>query len=319
MDSQAYWDYRNPYEWMERVGRSTMPPTMIGVALTGANHGKEANPNLPELIDEQIEAAYEAYQAGAVSVHIHLRDPENPAVSVNDSKLFSKVNEGIRKRCPGMIINNSTSGSPSETAAEKIASVFADCKPDMCSLNPGPFMISARFKDREEPLMAPRQGFVNDICIPITYGDIRYWAKTMKEMGVKPEIEIFNPGQFWSVNDLISKDLIDPPYIVQFVMGFQTGSYACPQNLMNMIENCPKDCIFFVPGVGAYQLPMNVMGIILGGHVRVGLEDNVYYRKGELAKNSAQQVERIRRISEEMNRPIATVAQAREMIGLPSV
>lgn len=316
MNNQITWDYRDPYEWMERTAKNNMPPLMISVAITGGSQGKEANPNLPETVEEQVEAAYEAYQEGAVSVHAHMRNPEHPWQSVNDIELFSRFNEEVRKRCPGMIVNNSTSGSPAETKEEKIVSVLARCKPDMASLNPGPFMFERVFKERKAPLKSPRDAQENDLCIPVTYGDVRYWAKMMKENGVKPEIEVFNQGQFWTVNDLISKKLIDPPYVMQFVMGFQTGAYPCPQNVFNMIENAPKDTIFFVPATGPYQLPLNVLSIIMGGHVRVGLEDNVYYRKGELAQSNAQQVARIRRIAEEMNRPLASVAQAREMMGL---
>jgi len=319
MENPAIWDYRDPYIWMEKIRNSEMPPTMIAVALTGGVQGKEYNPNLPETAEEQIEAAYEAYQAGAVSVHIHARNPDDPTVASIDSAVYTKINEGIRKRCPGMIINNSTGAGPQYTPKDKLAGAYADVKPDMCSLNPGPFMMDLLLKERPAELGFPREKTMMPICIPMVYDDVRSTAKSLKELGIRPEIEVFNHGHFWVVNDLISKGLIDPPYVLQFIFGFQTAVYPTPWNVINMINEMPKDSIFFVPGVGVYQLPLNVMGLVMGGHVRVGLEDNVYFKRGELAKNSAQQVERIRRISEEMNRPIATCEQARKMLGLKPV
>ena len=178
-------------------------------------------------------------------------------------------------------------------------------------------MIKMPLKDRKAPLPHPRNGFMFDACIPTTYADVHMYAKTMKERGIKPEIEIYHPGQYWVLQDLIRGGAIDPPYIVQFVMGFQTSSFATPANVLAMINELPPNSIFAVIGVGAFQNAMNVMGIIMGGHVRVGMEDNIYYKKGEKVKSNAQVVARVKRIAEELNRDIATVAQAREMLGLP--
>jgi 3-keto-5-aminohexanoate cleavage enzyme len=110
---------------------------------------------------------------------------------------------------------------------------------------------------------------------------------------------------------------LDAPYMVQYVMGFQTSSFPTPANVISLINELPAQSMFALIGVGPFQIPMNVLSIMLGGHVRVGMEDNLYYKKGEKLKTNAQLVERIKRIAEEMNRPVATVAQAREMLGLP--
>ena len=313
---EAVWDYCNPYEWMERTARSKMPPLMIQAAITGGIHGKETNPNLPESIEEQVEAACEAFQAGAVAVHVHVRDPENQTIQTKNPDDYSKLNEMIRKRCPEMIVNNSTGGMGDLTIREKLAPLFAECKPDIVSLNPGPFVGVQKYKERLEPLPNPRPEKLVDFIMPITYDDVYETAKLCIEKKVKPEIEIFHPGHFWIVNDLINKKLIGPPYILQLVMGFPTGTYPTPNNFLASVTEMPKGSIFFGPGMGPYQLPVNVLSMIMGGHVRVGLEDNVYYKKGELAKNSAQQVERIIRIAGEMNRTIATVEEARQMLGL---
>ena len=315
---QATWDFRDPYIWMKHVSQSSFPPVMISVAITGGLQGKEYNINLPETAEEQIEAACEAFKAGAVSVHIHGRNPRDTSQQSTDKNLYSKINQAIRERCPGIIINNSTGGPPTLSTEEKLACLFADCKPDMASLNPGPFMLNMKVKERKAPLMGPRPEMVADINIPVTIGAVEKTAAIMQEKGIKPEIEVFHTGQYWAINNVIEQGFIKPPYIMQFVFGFQTGIYATPWNVMAMINDMPNNSIFFVPGVGPAQLPMNVMGILTGGHVRVGLEDNVYYRRGELSTSSGQQVHRIKRLCHELNRPVATVEQAREMLELPA-
>jgi len=318
MNQEQYcWDYRDPYEWMKRVGQAAFPPMIITCAITGGLHGKEANENLPETVEEQADAVYEVYKAGAVSVHVHARDPENLAMTTNRGEYYSRVNKLIRERCPDIIINNTTGGSPGMSLQERLACLYADPAPDMASLNLGPFMVKMAFGARKPPLPSPREGFVFDQCVPTSYGDVNAFARTMKEKGIKPEIELYHPGQYWVMHDLIREGNIDPPYMVQFVLGFQTSSYPTPANVLTLVNELPPKSIFSLIGVGAFQLPMNVMSIMMGGHVRVGMEDNLYFRKGEKVRSNAQLVARIRRIAEEMNREIADIAKAREILGLP--
>lgn len=311
------WDYRNPYEWMDRTMRGTLPPMIITCAITGGVQGKEYNENLPETAEEQADQVYEAYKAGAVSVHVHARVPDNLSLTTSNPEDYSRVNRLIRERCPDIIINNTTGGGPWLTTEQRMCCLLADPPPDMASLNLGPFMLKMPLKDRKPPITHPRDGFLFDICIPASYADVNLYAKTMKEKGIKPEIELYHSGQYWVFQDLIANGNVDSPYMVQFVMGFQTSSFATPANVLSLINELPPNSMFALIGVGQFQIPMNVLGIILGGHVRVGLEDNLYYRKGEKIKSNAQVVTRIKRIAEEMNREIASVAQAREMLGLP--
>ncbi|HOI75667.1 MAG TPA: 3-keto-5-aminohexanoate cleavage protein [Syntrophales bacterium] len=318
MSRDSYiWDYRNPYEWMSRTVQAKFPPMIITCAITGGVQGKEMNENLPETAEEQADAVYEAYKAGAVSVHLHARVPGNQSLTTSDPADYSKINRLIRERCPDIIINNTTGGGPWLTTEQRMCCLFADPPPDMASLNLGPFMLKMPLKDRKEPLPNPRPGFLFDQCIPASYADVNLYAKTMKEKGIKPEIELYHPGQYWVLQDLLREGNLDPPYMVQFVMGFQTSSFPTPANLLGLINELPPQSMFAVIGVGPFQLAMNAMGILLGGHVRVGMEDNMYYRKGEKLKSNAQLVARVKRIALEMNREIATVAQAREMLGLP--
>jgi 3-keto-5-aminohexanoate cleavage enzyme len=315
--SDFIWDYRDPYEWMKRVSTATFPPMIITCAITGGLHGKEANENLPETAEEQADAVYEAYRAGAVSVHVHARDTGNLATTTSKTEHYSRVNALIRERCPDIIINNTTGGSPGLSLQERMACLYADPAPDMASLNPGPFMMKFLLNERKPPLSHTRPRMMFDACVPASYSDVNAFARTMKEKGIKPELELYHPGQYWVIQDLIREGNLDPPYMIQFVLGFQTSSYPTPANVLSLIGELPPNAIFSLIGVGPYQLSMNVMSIILGGHVRVGMEDNLYYRRGEKIQSNAQVVARIKRLAEEMNREIATIAQAREILGLP--
>lgn len=195
-----------------------------------------------------------------------------------------------------------------------MASIYAN--PELCSLNLGPFVLKVPLKERAEPLPHPRPAMVYDRCIPNAYADMTMFAKTMKEKGVKPEMELYHPGMYWVFNDLLTQGLLEPPFDFQFVMGFQTSSFPTPANLLSLVNELPPQSMFFAIGVGPYQLPMTVMSIMLGGHVRLGMEDNLYYARGRQFKDNAEGIARIVRIAKEMNREIATPAQAREMLGI---
>jgi 3-keto-5-aminohexanoate cleavage enzyme len=307
------WDFKNSYEWMQRV-RKGLPPLIISVAITGGVQGKEMNPNLPETRDEQVEQAYEAYKMGASVVHIHARCPDNPCRVSADPNVYREINGLIREKCPDIIINNSTGGGPSLSLEEKMAGIYAN--PEIASLNCGPFVTRMTLPPRKPPLRGRDQEVHRDVCIPITYGDTERYAQAMLEKGVKPELEVYHPGQFWIVNNLIGKGLIKKPYLIQLVMGFQTGSYPTPKNLLALIDELPPSSIFEVIGVGNFQVPMIAMAIILGGNVRTGMEDTIYYRKGQLCDSNAELVERVVRLARELNRDVATPIQARKMLGI---
>jgi 3-keto-5-aminohexanoate cleavage enzyme len=307
------WDFKNCYEWMSKI-RKGLPPLIISVAITGGVQGKEMNPNLPETKEEQTEQAYEAYKTGASIVHIHARRPDDPSKVSSDPSVFREINGLIREKCPEIIINNSTGGGPGLSLEEKMAGIYAN--PELASLNCGPFVTRMTFPPRKPPLWGRDQEVHRDVCTPITYGDTERYAKAMLENGVKPELEVYNPGQFWIVNNLIGKDLIKKPYLIQLVMGFQTGSYPTFKNLLGLIDELPSSSIFEVIGVGNFHVPMIAMAILLGGHVRTGMEDTIYYRRGQLCRSNAELVERVVRLAKELNREIATPMQARKMLGI---
>jgi len=313
------WNYNDPQEYLRIVRKGEMPPLIITVALTGGVHGKEVNPNLPETPDEQAQQAYEAYKAGAAIVHIHARDPKkgyaSPSINPED---YRKINKKIRELCPDIIINNTTGGGLGQlTTEERMRSLEAD--PEIASLNMGPLAWKALLKKREPPLSGRPEDVLMDSVWPPTFSwrETELFAKRMLEKNIKAEMEVYHQGQFQLVYNLINKGLVRPPYLIQFVMGAPSGVLPTPQNLMSMLYHVPPNSIVSVIGIGPFQLPLTTIAIAMGLHVRVGLEDNIYYRRGELAKSNAQLVERVVRIAKELDRPIATPAQAREMLGLP--
>lgn len=306
------WDYSNSYAYLDRV-RQGFPPLIITCAINGGIQGKEAHPALPETPNEIADEAYEAYNAGACMVHIHARNPSNLADMAEGPEPFKEANALVREKCPDIIINNTTGGGPTTTMEQRLQ--FLDAMPEAASLNMGPDMSRLKIAPRPDPLLHPHDGFVYDDCIPFTYGFIEQLASRMKERGIKPEMEMYNPGHYWVSQHLIKKNLISPPYLFQFVMGYQTSIFGTPENLISMVRELPEDSIFFALGIGPLQLPMTTTALLLGGHVRVGLEDNLYARRGVRLKGNGEAVERVVEIARALNRDIATPQQAREMLG----
>jgi 3-keto-5-aminohexanoate cleavage enzyme len=188
--------------------------------------------------------------------------------------------------------------------------------PELASLNMGPDMSRFRLPARPSPLPHPHDELIFDDCIPFTYGIIEKLAAEMKEAGVKPEMEMYHSGQFWVSQSLIAAGLSTPPHLFQFVMAYQTSAFPTPANLVHLVNELPPESVFFVCGIGPFQLPMTTMSILMGGHVRVGLEDNLYYARGRKLAGNGEAVERVVRIARELNREVADPSQARELLGL---
>jgi len=298
---------------MERV-RAGLPPLIICVACNGGIQGKEANEFIPETAEEIAESVGGAYEAGAAMVHIHARDPEDLTKCARDPEPWREVLRKVRERCPDIIINATTGGGPNMTMEERASSLKAG--PEVASLNLAPDMSRFRLKERRPPLPNPRPAQEIDECVPFTYGQIEQFASMMKERGIKPEMEIYHPGCAWVVQSLIEKGLVDKPYWIQTVMGYQTGSYPTVENVLHMLKDFPEGALWLCSAIGPYQLPLTTLATLMGGHVRVGLEDNVYFARGQKAVSNAQLVQRAVRIAHELNRPVATPAQAREILGL---
>ncbi|MCB0113988.1 MAG: 3-keto-5-aminohexanoate cleavage protein [Caldilineaceae bacterium] len=276
-----------------------MQKVIITAAVTGSRPTKEMNSAVPYSPAEIAEAAVACWRAGAAVAHIHVRDPRTGAPS-SQLALFEDVLSRIRQECD-MLVNLTTSGlniaaaNEDEVIARRLEPVTL--RPDICSLDVG----SMNFQDRP---------FVNS----------PRWAEAaarrMREAGVKPEIEVFDVGHIDQARDLIHRGLVaDPPWF-QLCMGIPWGIPASPENLIFMHNKLPTDCLWSVLGVGRHQLPMITMGVLLGGHVRVGFEDNLYRRRGELARDNAHLVEMAVDVIHALDQEPASPAEARALLGL---
>lgn len=279
---------------------------IITVAPTSNFHGKEANPALPEQPHEIAEETYRCYNAGASIVHIHARDKQG--VQTNDVNVFREINTLVRAKCD-IIIQNSTAPAmkPGTTADDGLQVV--DAGPEMCSLDCGVVVVG--YKNGEHPIMWTRSW-------------LKKAAKLMKDRAIKPELEIFNNSQLEDVkNILVAEGLLDKPYSCSFVFNMHKVSQGAsewnPETLMYYLRRLPPDSVFTSLGVGPAQYPATVITMLMGGNVRVGFEDNIYYRHGELAKSNAQLVERIVSVAQDAGIEIASAVEARESLNIPQL
>lgn len=272
-----------------------MEKLIITAALTGAEVTREQQPALPISPDEIAIAAEECVKAGAAMVHLHARNADG--TPTQDKETYRQIIAAVRQRCD-VIIQVSTGGAVGMTPTERVAPVTL--APEMATLSMG----SVNFGD---------DVFMNHPA------DMALFLRAMQDHGVKPELEIFDSGMLSTAGRWLQKGLLSTPLHLDFVLGVAGGMAGTPQALMYLLAQLPAGCSWSVAGIGAAQLPLGTLAIVLGGHVRVGFEDNVFYRKGELAGSNAQLVARIARIGHELGRPPATPAEARVMLGLKKV
>jgi uncharacterized protein (DUF849 family) len=272
-------------------------PVIITVAITGSLPRKKDNPAVPVTPVEQIESTHEAFEAGATVVHIHVRNPDESPSS--DSGLFAKVQEGIRKHCPGMIVQFSTGGRGRDQAAR---GAMLHLKPDMASLATG----SVNF---------PTSVYEN----PPDF--IEGLARTMLDCDIKAEIEIFDLAMLYNAANLVQKGLLrDPPH-VQFVLGIPN---ALPARrpvfdfLRAELGAVLPSATWVAAGVARHQWEVNQWCLETGGHCRTGLEDNTRFDRSRLAASNAELVSRIASVCGEYARHVATPAEARRILGLRS-
>ena len=310
------WRYADSFEYMTQT-RAGFPPAMICVAVNGGIQGKETHDALPETPDEIADSVQAAYEAGASMVHVHARDSRDFTQGARRIDEWLEVNAKIRDRCPDIVINNTTGGDLTMSMGERLSCL--DARPDVASLNLTPDMSRFTMKARKAPLPHPREETVVDACIPFTYGLVESFAAEMKKRGIKPELETYHTGGAWVIRDLIEYGLIEPPYLIQTVMGSQTSSYPTPEHVIHLLRELPDETIWLCSGIGPFQLPMTTFALLMGGHPRVGLEDNLYYARGRKFTDNAEAVRRVVRIAGEINRRVATPAETRAMLGLPGV
>ena len=270
-------------------------PVIITVAITGAVPKKADNPAVPVAPAEQIESTHEAFEAGASLVHIHVRNPDESPGS--DPELYGRVQEGVRKHCPGMIIQFSTGGRGREQSKR---GGMLYLKPDMASLATGSVNFPAQIYENPPE-------FVEGL------------AKAMLENDIKPEVEVFDLAMLYNAANLVKKGLLKDPPHVQFVMGVPNAMPA-RRSVFDFLRKEIADVLpratWVAAGVGRSQWEVNQWCLETGGHCRTGLEDNLKIAPDRLAASNAELVKKIADHCEKYERRVATAAQARQILGL---
>ncbi len=270
-------------------------PVILTAALTGGVHGKEVNPAIPETPEEIGEAAAAAVDAGASVVHVHARK-ETGERSFSTER-FQAIDNEIRHHAGDVIIQHSTGGT-GVPDAERHQPLRTDPPPEMASLDMGPL-------NRYQHLTSEN-----------TRGLVDSLHEEMVERGIKPELELFNDGHINEAVALCERRVLADPVYGTLIFGPGTLSPPTPQNFLTAIEQLPEGAQFNTLAFGRHQLAFATMGILFGGHVRVGLEDNVYYEQGELAESNAQLVERVATLAETLGREVASPDEARAILNL---
>lgn len=270
-------------------------PCIITVAITGSVPRKEHNPAVPTTIEEQVEATAEAHAAGASIVHVHVRnDDESPT---SDPERFARFKSAIAERCPEIILQFSTGGR-SGVGSERGS--MLPLAPEMASLATGSCNFPTRIYENSPEL-------------------IEELAGAMRQYSIKPEIEVFDLAMLYSAIDYAEAGLIEAPLHVQFVLGVR-NALPVRREILNFavseLRTLMPEATWVAAGIGRYQLEVNRWCLEMGGHCRTGLEDNIRWDKSRLAASNAELVERVAAMSFEYGRPVATPAEARQILGL---
>ena len=282
---------------------------IITIATTGGLHGREANPALPEQPDKIVSDFHDCYNAGASIAHIHVRDKEGRTSA--DLNIYNEVVDSIMSRSPGMITQVG-SGIGIWFDGEEVGHNFSleermnllqlAPQPDMLTVNAGTF----HFDHKGEEFL---------------FSNSKKWNTEFMEgciyRGIHNELEVYDLSHIANMLELRDKGVIEEPMHFSFVMGIRGGIPPTPANLLAMLDAIPDGSSWQIVSIGKHQLPLSTMAVAMGGNIRVGMEDNVYYGHGELAESNAQLVERAVRICHELGREVATPEEAREMMSMP--
>lgn len=283
---------------------------VITVAPTGGLHGREANPALPEQPKDIIQNFKDCFNAGATVAHMHVRDKSG--VTTANLDVYSEVIDGVMSSCPGMItqVGNGIGlryedikkeGTPF-SLEERMNLLNIKPVPDQLTLNMGTF----HFEHKSSEFLFPNSKRWNT-----------EFVKGCKQRNIGNELEVYDLSHIQNAIDLMERGVLEPPLHFSFVLGIKGGIPASPQNLMIMLDAIPEGSSWQVVTIGKHQLPLSTMVLSMGGNIRVGMEDNVYFSHGVLAVSNAQLVERAVRIARELGREIATPEEARELMHLP--
>ncbi|MEL7648519.1 MAG: 3-keto-5-aminohexanoate cleavage protein [Sedimentibacter sp.] len=296
-----------------------MSKIIITAAITGAIHVPSLSPYLPITPEQIIDNAVGAAAAGAAIVHIHARDPKTGEPSSN-LELMREIVSEIKKKSDAVICIT-TGASQMMTIDERLAPV-PELQPELASCNAGTmnFVLSGMIKKLNENSQEWEKQYLlgtNSSMFANTYSNMEQYIKTMAKYRTRMEFEVYDVGMINNIAHFVNEGIVDKPIYIQFVMGVQGGIPASVENLVilkNTADRQLKDFVWSVAVAGRKQLPLTATALALGGNVRVGLEDNIYIRPHELAKNCAEQVVAIRTIAEIMGKEIASPDDAREML-----
>jgi uncharacterized protein (DUF849 family) len=294
---------------------------IITAALTGNIHVPSMSPYLPTTPDQLVEEAVRCCNAGAAVVHVHARDPKDgrPTTAID---VYREILAGIKAKTH-VVVSPTTGGTATMTPEERINTV-RQLKPEMATFNAGSlnfalYPVAERVKTFkyawEKDFLESTENFI----FPNTFKSLHVFCQTMNEVGTLPEIEIYDVGQINNIAHITNEGYLKRPIYLQFVMGILGGIPATVDNLVYLFNTARKalgDFRWSVCAAGRFQFPMGVVNMLMGGFMRVGLEDNLYLNKGELAKSNADQVEKAVRIARELGLEIATPDEARQILGL---
>ena len=303
-----------------------MSKIIITCAITGSIHTPSMSPHLPVTADEIASQAIEAAEAGASILHLHARDPETGRPSAAPEHFM-----GFLPRiatATDAVLNLSTGGSAVMRLDERLAAPRA-VAPEMCSLNMGTmnfalYPMAERISDWKQDWEKPFLAGSDDLVFKNTPRDIgRILQELGQERGARFEFECYDLGHLHMLRHFVDRGLVTPPLFIQFVFGVLGGMGPEPETLTHLKRLADKllgsDYLFSVLAAGRHQMPFAALSAAMGGHVRVGLEDSLMLSRGVLAERNAQQVEKVRRIVEELGREPATPADVRAMLGLKGV
>ena len=298
-----------------------MAKVIITAAITGAVHVPSMTPYLPITPKQSADDAVRAHEAGAAIVHIHVRDPKTGQPS-SSLELFREVLTSIKSRC-NVVIQPTTGGGIGMTPTERVR-VVSELKPELATFTPGScnfalFPAAARIKEWKFPWEKPMVEGSENMIFENTFKTIREFANAFEKAGTKPELELFDVGMIHNAAFMLNQGWIKAPVHMDFVLGTLGAIAATPDDLVVMYQAARRvfgNFTWCCLGPGGRQLSLVTMAMIMGGNVRVGLEDSIYAGKGILAKSSADQVEKIVRIAKELSIDIATPDEARQIIGL---
>jgi 3-keto-5-aminohexanoate cleavage enzyme len=272
-----------------------MEKLIISVGITGSRITRQQTPYIPITPEEIAQSGIDAWRAGASILHVHVRDPKT-GLGTQDLSIVKEVVDRIRSETDAVLCLT-TSGIPGRNLPNRERLSPLSLNPELVSFDAGSINMG-------ENIFLNLPEFLETL------------AKETLARGIKPELEVFEVGMVYTCLKYLEKGLLKSPLHFQFVLGTPAGMPATVKSLLHLSEIIPQGSTWSVIGIGQGQLPMAMIGMIMGGHVRVGLEDNIHYSKGVLAKSNAELVERVVRIAEEFGREIAKPQDARKLLNL---